>query len=156
MIRYLILLIIPMFYYSCNTERQAQNKLQKIERDYPQLFKSDTTVLIDIDTLLLPIKESRLDTVILANDTIYLENDRIELKLIRIYDTISIAAKCKSDTIPYYVTDSIKIIQKDIVTQTEYVKYIPFWYKVVKFLFFALILIFFYIWGTIYSNNRLY
>ena len=97
---------------SCSTEKRAQRHLRKAIKLDPTIKKKDTLRISDT----LISTEVRKDTLISLErltDTFFLEKDKLQVKLIKIHDSVYIDAKCESDTI-FYNKEIIveKLIQK--------------------------------------------
>lgn len=131
---------------SCNTTKQAQRKLQKIEKDFPELFAADTVSIVKIDTLKVITKQIEHDTILQDADTIHFETERIKMKIIRVpFESVQVKTIIKSDTLNLIQYDTIKVVQKEIVTKTDVQKVVPFWlYAVIVLLILYLLYIMFF------------
>lgn len=136
----LILIISLLALCACNTTRYAQRNLRKIRVDHPELFKADTTYSEQSDTIMLAIGESRIDTLILAQDTIVIENERIKIKIVerKVDNFIEVEAICKPDTVQTISVNTTATIKEDMAVETVYVTRIPVWLKLVVAMFVGL------------------
>jgi hypothetical protein len=75
-----------------------------------------------IDTIV--VEEVRVDTVAitLPVDTLVIETERVSAKVIRSYDTITVEATCKADTV--IVTNTVQL-----PTKVKTVTRVPWWFK---------------------------
>lgn len=75
-----------------------------------------------VDTIYLP--EVKVDTVAitLPVDTLVIETERVSARVIRSYDTISVEAECKADTV--IVTNTVTL-----PTKVKTVTRVPLWFK---------------------------
>ena len=75
-----------------------------------------------IDTVYLP--QVTVDTVAitLPVDTLVIETERVSARVIRSYDTISVEAECKADTV--IVTNTVTL-----PTKVKTVTRVPWWFK---------------------------
>lgn len=75
-----------------------------------------------VDTIV--VEEVRVDTVAitLPVDTLVIETERVSAKVIRSYDTITVEATCKADTV--IVTNTVQL-----PTKTKVVTRLPWWFK---------------------------
>lgn len=75
-----------------------------------------------IDTIV--VEEVRVDTVAitLPVDTLVVETERVSAKVIRSYDTITVEATCKADTV--IVTNTVQL-----PTKVKTVTRVPWWFK---------------------------
>ena len=75
-----------------------------------------------IDTIV--VEEVRVDTVAitLPVDTLVIETERVSAKVIRSYDTITVEATCKADTV--IVTNTLQL-----PTKVKTVTRVPWWFK---------------------------
>jgi len=75
-----------------------------------------------VDTIV--IEEVRVDTVAitLPVDTLVVETERVSAKVIRSYDTITVEATCKADTV--IVTNTVQL-----PTKVKTVTRLPWWFK---------------------------
>ena len=75
-----------------------------------------------IDTVYLP--QVTVDTVAitLPVDTIVIETERVSARVVRSYDTISVEAECKADTV--IVTNTVTL-----PTKVKTVTRVPWWFK---------------------------
>jgi hypothetical protein len=131
---------------SCNSVNKAQRTLQKIEKDYPQLFAADTTIITRIDTIKVVTNQIEHDTILSDADTIHFETERIKMKIIRVpFESVQVKTIIKSDTLNLIQYDTIKVVQKEIVTKTDVKTVVPFWlYIVIVLLILYLLYIMFF------------
>lgn len=131
---------------SCNSVNKAQRTLQKIEKDYPQLFTADTTIITRIDTIKVVTNQIEHDTILSDSDTIHFETERIKMKIIRVpFESVQVKTIIKSDTLNLIQYDTIKVVQKEIVTKTDVKTVVPFWlYIVIVLLILYLLYIMFF------------
>lgn len=75
-----------------------------------------------VDTIV--VEEVRVDTVAitLPVDTLVIETERVSAKVIRSYDTITVEATCKADTV--IVTNTVQL-----PTKVKTVTRVPWWFK---------------------------
>lgn len=96
-------------------------------------LKTNVTIT---DTIYLP--EVKVDTVAitLPVDTIVIETERVSARVIRSYDTISVEAQCKTDTV--VLTREVTIPAKTVVVRKP-----PLWFKpfLVVLAFFVVVLL---------------
>lgn len=81
------------------------------------------TEVVITDTIYVPKQVVDTVTVTLPVDTIVIETERVSAKVIRSYDTISIEAECKADTIT--ITKTI-----ELPTKVKTVTKVPWWWWV--------------------------
>ena len=75
------------------------------------------------DTIYVPKEVVDTVTVTLPVDTIVIETERVSARVIRSYDTISVEAECKADTIT--ITKTI-----ELPTKVKTVTKVPWWWWV--------------------------
>ena len=92
----------------CNAIRNALTPL-----------KTEVTL---IDTVLVEAVRVDTITVTLPVDTLVIETERVSARVIRSYDTISVAVECKADTV--IVTNTVQL-----PTKTKVVTRVPWWFK---------------------------
>ena len=131
---------------SCNSVNKAQRTLQKIEKQHPELFAADTTIITRIDTIKVVTNQIEHDTILSDADTIHFETERIKMKIIRVpFESVQVKTIIKSDTLNLIQYDTIKVVQKEIVTKTDVQKVVPFWlYAVIVLLILYLLYIMFF------------
>ena len=141
-----LIFILCILAMSCNTTKQAQRKLQKIEKDFPELFTADTVSIVKIDTLKVITKQIEHDTILQDADTIHFETERIKMQIVRVpFQNVQVKTIVKSDTLKLIQYDTIKVVQKEIVTKTDVQKVVPFWlYAVIVLLILYLLYIMFF------------
>lgn len=89
-----------------------------------------------VDTIYLP--EVKVDTVAitLPVDTLVIETERVKATVVRSYDTISVEAECKADTV---------VVTKEVTlpTKVKTVRKPPLWFKpfLVLLTFFVVVLL---------------
>lgn len=81
------------------------------------------TEVVITDTIYLPKQVVDTVTVTLPVDTIVIETERVSARVIRSYDTISVEAECKADTIT--ITKTI-----ELPTKVKTVTKVPWWWWV--------------------------
>ena len=79
--------------------------------------KTEVTIT---DTIYVPREVVDTVTVTLPVDTIVIETERVSARVIRSYDTISVEAECKADTIT--ITKTI-----ELPTKVKTVTKVPWW-----------------------------
>ena len=122
----------------CNTTKQAQRKLQRIEKNHPELFASDTTYVVKTDTIQITTLQYAHDTIVSDADTVVVENERFKTEIIRVpFEQVRIKTIIKSDTIEVMRNDTIYTIQKEITTNTIRERLTPFWLYIVIVLLIA-------------------
>ena len=82
-------------------------------------LKTEVTL---VDTIYLPQVTVDTIAVTLPVDTIVVETERVSARVIRSYDTISVEAECKADTV--IVTNTVTL-----PTKTKVVTRVPWWFK---------------------------
>ena len=82
-------------------------------------LKTEVTL---VDTIYLPQVTVDTIAVTLPVDTIVIETERVSARVIRSYDTISVEAECKADTV--IVTNTVTL-----PTKTKVVTRVPWWFK---------------------------
>ena len=123
---------------SCNTTKQAQRKLQRIEKNHPELFAADTTYVVKTDTIQVTTLQYAHDTIVSDADTVVVENERFKTEIIRVpFEKVRIKTIIKSDTIEVMRNDTIYTIQKEITTNTIREGLTPFWLYIVIILLIA-------------------
>ena len=75
-----------------------------------------------IDTVYLPKVTVDTVAITLPVDTVVIETERVSAKVIRSYDTISVEAECKADTV--IVTNTVTL-----PTKVKTVTRVPWWFK---------------------------
>jgi len=78
------------------------------------------TKVVITDTIYVPKQVVDTVTVTLPVDTIVIETERVSARVIRSYDTISVEAECKADTIT--ITKTI-----ELPTKVKTVTKVPWW-----------------------------
>ena len=132
------ILILCILATSCNSVKQAQRKLQRIEKKHPQLFASDTTYVIKTDTIQITTLQYAHDTIVSDADTVVVENERFKTEIIRVpYEKVRVKTIIKSDTIEVMRNDTIYTIQKEVITKTVNEGLTPFWLYIVIILLIA-------------------
>ena len=141
-----LIFILCIFATACNTTKQAQRKLQKIEQKHPELFDADTVLIARTDTVQIITIQIEHDTIIDDADTIVVETEQFKTEIIRMpFETVRVKTLIKSDTIEVIEHDTIWTIQKEIVTKTDVKTITPFWlYIVIVLLILYLIYITFF------------
>ena len=81
------------------------------------------TEVVITDTIYLPKEVVDTVTVTLLVDTIVIETERVSARVIRSYDTISVEAECKADTV--IITKTI-----ELPTKVKTVTKVPWWWWV--------------------------
>lgn len=81
------------------------------------------TEVVITDTIYVPKEVVDTVTVTLPVDTIVIETERVSARVIRSYDTISVEAECKADTIT--ITKTI-----ELPTKVKTVTKVPWWWWV--------------------------
>ena len=88
------IIILLFLLSSCS----PQTRLQRLVAHHPELRIADT--LLIRDTIIRPpIMADTALSIMRLTDTVTISRDRLEIKLVRINDTIHIKGKCKADTI---------------------------------------------------------
>lgn len=133
-----------LFFSSCLTEQRAQKKIIKIQEKHPRLFQTDTSYIYKIDTFEIELPKYIFDTIVPIKDTVIVENERIKT-IIQIVNNDSIPqyiinSEIKEIKVPIIIRDTIPVIKSEIVTKTEYKKYVP-WYLWLLFLFIIFVVI---------------
>jgi hypothetical protein len=149
--RQIFILISAVFMFcilatSCNSVNKAQRTLQKIEKQHPELFTADTTIITRIDTIKVITNQIEHDTILKDSDTIHFETERIKMKIIRVpFESVQVKTIIKSDTLNLIQYDTVKVVQKEIVTKTDVKTVVPFWlYIVIVLLILYLLYIMFF------------
>ena len=132
------ILILCILATSCNSVKQAQRKLQRIEKNHPELFAADTTYVVKTDTIQVTTLQYEYDTIVSDADTVVVENERFKTEIIRVpYEKVRIKTIIKSDTIEVMRNDTIYTIQKEVITKTISERLTPFWLYIVIILLIA-------------------
>ena len=131
-----LIIVALLSFISCNATKQAQRKLSKIEKHYPELFSADTTYLVRNDTVLVAISSSEFDTIVAASDTVIIENERVRVQIETIKEPFEVVryrvlTTVKADTFELIRTDTIYTIQKEVITKTLVEKEVPRWFIVI-------------------------
>ena len=79
---------------SCSPQR----RLDRLVAHHPELRIADTLLIRDT-IITLPVVADTALSIMRLTDTVTISRDRLEIKLVRINDTIHIKGKCKADTI---------------------------------------------------------
>ena len=82
-------------------------------------LKTEVTL---VDTIYLPKVTVDTVAITLPVDTLVIETERVSARVIRSYDTISVEAECKADTV--IVTNTVSL-----PTKTKVVTRVPWWFK---------------------------
>lgn len=82
-------------------------------------LKTEVTL---VDTIYLPQVTVDTIAVTLPVDTLVIETERVSARVIRSYDTISVEAECKADTV--IVTNTVTL-----PTKVKTVTRVPWWFK---------------------------
>jgi len=106
-----------------------QKRLNRLIGKHPELVQKDTIHISD--TVVVPAITADTIWHSKPNDTLYLYNNKLQIQVIRHYDTIMVKANVKPDTI---------VIKHNIPVEKVVVKNVP--NEVNKYLIFALILLF--------------
>ena len=104
-------LLIFLFFSSCS----PQYRLNRLLALHPELKTPDTIFIRD--SLIVP--QVQVDTMLdfkTIRDTIIIKKDRLQVKFIKIHDTLFLTGKCKGDTV--YINrkipvEKIKIVKPD-------------------------------------------
>ena len=132
------ILILCILATSCNSVKQAQRKLQRIEKNHPELFAADTTYIVKTDTIQVTTLQYAHDTIVSDADTVVVENERFKTEIIRVpFEQVRIKTIIKSDTIEVMRNDTIYTIQKEVITKTISERLTPFWFYIVIVLLIA-------------------
>ena len=75
-----------------------QHRLQRLIAHHPELKLADTLLIRDTIIRPLVMADTAL-SIIRLTDTVTISRDRLEIKLVRINDTIHVTGQCKADTI---------------------------------------------------------
>jgi len=79
---------------SCSPQR----RLERLVEHHPELRIADTLLIRDT-IITLPVVADTALSIMRLTDTVTISRDRLEIKLVRLNDTIHIKGKCKADTI---------------------------------------------------------
>lgn len=106
--RYLLLSGVLILLTGCNAIRNALTPI-----------KTEVTI---VDTIYLPKVTVDTVAITLPVDTIVIETERVKATVVRSYDTISVEAECKSDTV---------IVTREVTlpTKVKTVTRVPLWFK---------------------------
>lgn len=151
----LFLLLFIIGIASCNSQRSAQNKLNKIRIDHPELFEESVEYKVNTDTIKIFKPEVELDSIFASNDVIYVDNDQMMIEVITMFDSIKVKGVCKADTLYYYDVDTISIIKQETINEIVRVKYVPLHYKMIAFLWLILMLRVAYIGYRVWQENKI-
>lgn len=115
-------------------QRKAQRKIEQYKVDFPQLFSSDTSLVIKRDTIVFVRDSITIDTLVGFSDTIRVVKNNVITEVLSIRDTITqkvtdvrIKTIVLPDTAYIESIDTFYSIREEIVTKTEYKKYVPKW-----------------------------
>ena len=114
-----------LFVLACN----PQKRLNRLIRKHPELVQKDTIRISD--TVIVPAITTDTIWHSKPNDTLYLYKDKLQVQVIRHYDTIRVQANVKPETI---------VIKHNVPVEKVVVKNEP--KKLNKYLIFALVLLF--------------
>ena len=144
MIRILTAFLIIAMALGCSTSKEirqqnrAGKKIERIKAEFPQLFRADTALIISKDTIRFVSTEFRFDTVMTAADTMIITTEKFINKVEVIRDVVTneiIKYKFNTVVLPdtFYLEriDTSYIVNREIVTKTEYKNKIPIWVWVV-------------------------
>ena len=131
------IIIILLLLTSCS----PQKKITRLMNNHPDLFSSDTTYIINNDTVDIAVPIIYIDTLVKDADTVYIKDNQVELKIIKEKEYIRLKGQCTPDTIRYSLTDTLTVIQREVVTKTEYKN--P---QLLKILLTIILLFFLYHW----------
>jgi len=93
--------ITPLLYYSITLllfSCSPQTRLQRLVAHHPELKLADTLLIRDT-IIRSPVVADTALSIMRLTDTVTISRARLEIKLVRINDTIHIKGKCKADTI---------------------------------------------------------
>jgi len=96
---YLVMIVIILALLASSfTACTPQRRLQRLVAHYSELLQADTLLVCDTLISAAIAADTAVPLTHLA-DTVVITRDRLEIKLVRINDTIHIKGKCKADTI---------------------------------------------------------
>jgi len=94
MVIVIILALLAFSFSACS----PQHRLQRLVAHHPELRVADT--LLVTDTLITAaIKADTAIALTALTDTVVIARDKLEIKLLKIRDTIRVTGACKADTI---------------------------------------------------------
>ena len=86
--------ILFLLLISCS----PQSRLHRLISHHPELRYPDTLILLDTITT-LPVEADSTFHIERLFDTVILEKERLQIKLLRLFDTLYVEGKCNPDTI---------------------------------------------------------
>ena len=90
--------IICILFICVLSSCSPQRRLERLVLHHPELRMVDTLLIRDT-IITLPVVADTALSIMRLTDTVTISRDRLEIKLVRINDTIHIKGKCKADTI---------------------------------------------------------
>lgn len=107
----LVLILLASSFTACSPQR----RLQRLVAHHPELRVADT--LLVTDTLVTAaIKADTAIALTALTDTVVIARDKLEIKLLKIRDTIRVTGACKADTIVREVrvpVERIKLVKAE-------------------------------------------
>ena len=101
-----------------------QKRLNRLIKKHPDLIQKTDTIIID-DTLVIP--GAKVDTAIFINfDTIFLEKEKLQVRLIRLHDSIYITGECLPDTIIRRLPVAVPVVTVETNSKISFIKIIGF------------------------------
>ena len=112
--RYIFLLVVvsaALLFSSCGANhylRKASRAIKKAESLGAEWKRDTAWVAVEI-----PVPVVRMDTVVVTaeSDTVILERERLRVQVVRQYDTLTVEAECRADTIEIEIP---VVVEKEI------------------------------------------
>ncbi len=105
-----ILLLVSSF-----TACSPQRRLQRLVAHHPELLAADTLLVHDTIVMAGIVADTSIPLTRLT-DTVVISRDKLEIKLVKIRDTIHVTGTCKADTIVREVrvpVEKIKLVKAE-------------------------------------------
>lgn len=109
----LVMILIASLFSGCSPQR----RLQRLVAHHPELMMADTLVVTDTLFTAAITADTAIPLTRLT-DTVVIARDKLEIKLVKIRDTIHVTGTCKADTIVREVrvpVERIKLVKADAV-----------------------------------------
>lgn len=109
----LVMILIASLFSGCSPQR----RLQRLVAHHPELMMADTLVVTDTLFTAAITADTAIPLTRLT-DTVVIARDKLEIKLVKIRDTIHLTGTCKADTIVRELrvpVEKIKLVKADAV-----------------------------------------
>jgi len=94
----LLIIIVLILLVSSFTACSPQRRLQRLVAHHPELLAADTLLVHDTLVMAAIVADTSIPLTRLT-DTVVIARDKLEIKLVKIRDTIHVTGTCKADTI---------------------------------------------------------